>query len=229
LPRALTSLPRGINIFVLDAGSHDHTLQFARAAGARVEQREWTDFVDARRHALSQVETPWALMIDADEALDDVLCEAIVNASSNVEAYRVRRTTYFCGKPMRIWRNEALIRLFRKGCVSLEARPAAAQSAPLHEGWSSDRPVPELPGTLLHYSYPDIATYRSKYDRYTSLEAANMRRSLTAWLSACAGSVVRLAWLLLARGALLDGPRGWYVAYRSATYRAVAARKALFG
>ena len=79
LPRALTSLPRGASVFVLDAGSRDHTVQFARGAGARVVQREWTDFVDARRFALSQVETPWTLMIDADEALDDVLCDAILD------------------------------------------------------------------------------------------------------------------------------------------------------
>jgi (heptosyl)LPS beta-1,4-glucosyltransferase len=220
-------LPRGIGIFVLDAGSLDHTVHFARGAGAHVLQREWTDFVEARRFALSQVQTPWALMIDADEALDDVLCDAILTASPDVDAYRVKRTTYFCGKPMRIWRNESLVRLFRTDRVTLEPHPAAAKDAPVHEAWSCDGTIGELPGTLLHYSYPDVASYRAKYERYTSVEAANMKRSLLGWLSACGAGVVRLAWLLFARGALLDGPRGWYVAYRSAAYPAVAARKAL--
>ncbi|MGC1379696.1 MAG: glycosyltransferase family 2 protein, partial [Candidatus Baltobacteraceae bacterium] len=178
LPRALTSLPRGIGLFVLDAGSRDHTVQFARAAGARVEQREWTDFVEARRYALSQVATPWALMIDADEALDDVLCDAILNAPAGVDGYRLRRTTYFCGKPMRLWRNESLLRLFRTDRVELEAHPAAASGASLHEGWSSDGTIGELPGTLLHYSYPDVATYRRKFDRYTSIEAESMPGSI---------------------------------------------------
>jgi (heptosyl)LPS beta-1,4-glucosyltransferase len=214
---------------VLDAGSRDHTLAFADAAGARVEQRDWTDFVDARTHALEQVRTPWVLMIDADEALDDVLRDAIVRAATEPDAYRIKRTTYFCGKPMRIWRDEPLIRLFRKERARLEAHPAAARTAAVHEGWSSDGMVGDLPGTLLHYSYPDVATYRAKYDRYTALEAASMKPSLVGWLAACGASVARLTWLLVARGALLDGPRGWYVAYRSATYAAVAARKALFG
>lgn len=212
---------------MLDAGSLDHTVHFARGAGAHVLQREWTDFVEARRFALSQVQTPWALMIDADEALDDVLCDAILTASPDVDAYRVKRTTYFCGKPMRIWRNESLVRLFRTDRVTLEPHPAAAKDAPVHEAWSCDGTIGELPGTLLHYSYPDVASYRAKYERYTSVEAANMKRSLLGWLSACGAGVVRLAWLLFARGALLDGPRGWYVAYRSAAYPAVAARKAL--
>ena len=213
---------------MLDSGSLDRTVAFARAAGARVVQREWTDFVQARRFALSHVQTAWTLMIDADEALDDVLCEAILEAPQNVDAYRVKRTTYFCGKPMRIWRDERLIRLFRTDRATLEARPGAASRAPLHEAWNCAGTIGELRGTLLHYSYPDIASYRSKYDRYTTVEAQSMRRSLLGWFAAIFTSVARLVWLLLVRGALLDGPRGWYVAYRSAVYPAVAARKALF-
>jgi hypothetical protein len=212
---------------VLDACSTDHTLQFARAAGAAVVQRKWTDFLDARRFALSQVKTPWTLMIDADEALDDVLCDAIVVASNAVDGYRVKRTTYFCGKPMRVWRNEPLLRLFRTDRVTLRPHPAAASAAPLHETWACGGRVDELPGTLLHYSYPDVATYRAKYERYTSLEAESISGSVLTFLSACGATVPRLAWLLFGRGALFDGPRGWYVAYHSATYAAAAARKAL--
>jgi hypothetical protein len=218
-----------MQLFVLDAGSRDHTVQFARGAGARVVQREWTDFIDARRFALSHVQTPWTLMIDADEALDDVLRDAIVEASTEPSGYRIRRTTYFCGKPMRIWRNEPLLRLFRSDRASLEAHPAAAPAAPLHEAWSCGGLVGELGGVLLHYSYPDVSSYRVKYDRYTSLEAANMKGSLIGAAAAWGTSIFKLLWLLVGRGALLDGPRGWYVAFRSASYAAVAAQKALWG
>ena len=213
---------------MLDAGSRDRTVAFARGAGARVVQREWTGFIEARRFALSQVHTPWALMIDADEALDDVLRDEILRASPELDAYRVKRTTYFCGKPMRIWRDEKLVRLFRTDRVILEPHPAAAKTAPLHEGWRCDGRVGDLRGTLLHYSYPDVASYRAKYDRYTELEAAHMQGSLIGFVAAWATSLFRLAWMLVARGAILDGPRGWYVAYHSATYPAVAARKAIF-
>lgn len=227
LPRALTSLPRGIGVFVLDAGSVDHTVQFARGAGARVVQREWTDFVDARRFALSQVTTPWTLMLDADEALDDVLRDAVLGASEDSDAYRMRRTTYFCGKPMRIWKDEPLVRLFRTDRAALQAHPAAASDALVHEAWTCDGRVGDLNGSLLHYSYPDASTYRVKYDRYTTLEAESLRPSPLRLLAAACACVPRLAWLLFVRGAVLDGPRGWYVAYRSAVYPAVAARKAL--
>jgi hypothetical protein len=211
----------------LDALSRDHTVQFARAAGAQVVQREWTDFIDARRFALAHVDTPWTLMIDADEALDDVLRDAIVDAPDARDGYRLKRTTYFRGKPMRIWTNEPLLRLFRTGRAQLRGNPAAAESAPLHETWTSEGDVGDLPGTLLHYSYPDSASYRAKFDRYTSLEARTLPGSLLDFIAASLSSIPRLLWLLFGKGALLDGPRGWYVAYRSAIYPVVATGKAL--
>lgn len=227
LPRALTSLPRGMHVLVLDALSRDRTTEFARAYGADVVERQWTDFVDARRFALAQVRTPWALMLDADEALDDRLREAVVEASEDADGYRLRRTTYFCGKPMRLWRDEPLVRLFKTGRARLEAHPAAGGDAALHERWSCDGTVGELPGTLLHFSYPDVATYRVKYDRYTETESRGVPGSLGRAAAAWCQGVLRFGWMLVARGALLDGPRGVYVAWRSAMYPATVARKAL--
>lgn len=226
LPRALTSLPRGMHVLVVDACSRDHTVQFARGSGAEVLQREWTDFVDARRFALAQVRTPWTLMIDADEALDDVLREAIVKSAGDADAYVVLRTTYFCGRPMRLWRNEPLARLFRVGRATLEARPAAGGRAQLHERWRSKGSVAELEGTLLHFSYPDYATYRAKYDAYTTQEAAGMQWSALRATGTLLTAPLRFLRLALVKGALLDGSRGIYVAYKSAMYPAVVAWKA---
>ena len=229
LPRALTSLPRAMPVLVLDACSRDHTVQFARGAGAEVVQRDWTDFVDARRFALSYVRTPWVLMIDADEALDDVLLEAIAECSGDADAYAVRRTTYFCGRPMRLWRNERLVRLFRVGSATLEAHPAAGGSAQVHERWTSAGNAGALAGTLLHFSYPDYASYRVKYDAYTTAEARGVRGSPLGLVRAWIVGGLRFWWLLLAKGSLLDGVRGMYVAYKSAMYPAVVACKALAG
>jgi glycosyltransferase involved in cell wall biosynthesis len=229
LPRALTSLPRGMPVFVLDACSRDHTVQFARGAGAEVVQREWAGFVDARTFALGYVRTPWALMLDADEALDDVLRDAIVRAAGNADGYCVARTTYFCGKPMRLWRGESLLRLFRPDRVRLEARGASGADVALHERWRSDGTVETLAGTLLHYSYPDVATYRAKYERYTEIEAQGAQPSLSALLSTIVTCGASFAYYLFGKGAILDGWRGAYVAFRSATYPVVVAWKALRG
>ncbi|HEY1975486.1 MAG TPA: glycosyltransferase family 2 protein [Candidatus Baltobacteraceae bacterium] len=227
LPRALTSLPKGMHMFVLDACSTDHTIQFARGAGAEVVQREWTDFLDARRFALGHVRTPWVLMLDADEALDDVLRDAIERADPAIDGYRVRRTTYFCGRPMRLWRDEPLLRLFKRDRAHLESAPATDADAALHERWVGDGSVAELTGSLLHYSYPDASAYRKKFAQYTAIEAEGSRASVGALLAACLRAAVRFPYFLLAKGALLDGLGGIYVACGSATYPIAVAWKAL--
>jgi len=226
LPRALGGLPRGMHALVVDSGSRDRTVEFARSWGARVIERPWEGFVEARRFALSQVTTPWAFMLDADEALDDLLRDAILRAGEEPAAYRIFRTTFFCGKPMRLWSREPLIRLFKPQSVRLEASPAAGGGAALHERWIAHGAVADLDGTLLHYSYPDLATYRAKYDRYTALEAAALPASLPRALGQSCKAALRFAWMLFAKGALLDGWRGLYVAFYSAAYPAVAAWKA---
>jgi glycosyltransferase involved in cell wall biosynthesis len=222
----MTSLPHGMHAFVLDAESDDRTTEYARSSGATVEVRPWTDFVDARRYAFSRIATPWVLLIDADEALDDRLCDAIVHAAGDVDGYVVRRTTYFRGKPMRMWSNEPLLRLVRRDRVRIEALPAAGGSAALHERLMSDGAIAELPGTLLHYSYPDASSYREKFASYTSIEAQGMERSIVRRARETVLVPLRFANNLFRRGALLDGPRGWYVAWYSALYPAVVAWKA---
>jgi (heptosyl)LPS beta-1,4-glucosyltransferase len=225
LPRAITSLPHGVQLLVLDALSTDDTVLYARGAGARIIERAWTDFVDARRFALAQVATPWTLMIDADEALDDRLLAAILAAAGDADGYIVRRTTYFRGKPMRMWSGEPLLRLVRTASASIEARPAAGGTAQLHERLVTNGIVRELEGVLLHYSYPDARTYREKFTHYTSLEARGLHATFGAALASTLLIPVRFGGNLLRKGALLDGPRGWYVAWWSALYPAFAAWK----
>lgn len=215
-------------VLVLDAQSQDGTVAYARGAGARVIDRPWTDFVDARRFAFGQVQTPWLLMIDADEALDDVLCKAIVAAPESSSGYLVKRTTYFRGHAMRMWRAEPLLRLVRTDAARIEARPATGGESALHERIVVDGAVGELEGTLLHYSYPDRASYQRKYRAYTAIEAAGVPRSFPRLVKETLLAPVRLLWNLLRRGALLDGPRGWYVAWYSAWYPAVVAMKSFF-
>ncbi|GAC1653137.1 MAG: glycosyltransferase family 2 protein [Vulcanimicrobiaceae bacterium] len=225
MQRALSSLPSGAPVLVLDSLSTDRTAQIARQAGATIIQREWRGYLDARVFALSHVKTAWTLMIDADEALDDELRSAILAADDSPDGYRVARTTFFCGQAMRIWRNERILRLFRTAHATLRSR-GMSDNAQVHEVWAVPGKVGALRGTLLHYSYPTFASYREKIDRYTDLEAKALRAGaaqasyphLKAWL--------RLAHLLFARGAILDGWRGLYTAWWSAWYPHIALRKA---
>ncbi|HXP92455.1 MAG TPA: glycosyltransferase family 2 protein [Candidatus Binatia bacterium] len=227
IARALRSLPIDMPVFVLDAESADNTVVLATELGARVERRGWTGFVDARRYAVSRVKTPWTFMLDADEALDPRLAQALAGAPEDAEAYIVRRTSWFCGRPIRRWTGEPLVRLFRTDRARLEAHPETRGSADVHERWIVDGPVGELAGSLVHYSYPSIATYRQKFAEYTTLESLGLRTSVPRLCFVATRAVARFLAHLLLRGMLLDGWRGLYVGFWSELYPVVVHWKAL--
>jgi hypothetical protein len=97
----------------------------------------------------------------------------------------------------------------------------------LHERLEVDGIVDELGGRLLHASYPSLEAYRTKFARYTTIEAAGLPPSRGAFASAVARALVRAPWLFVARGGWRDGWRGAYVAAASALYPAVVRWKAL--
>ena len=228
MPRALAGIPPGATIFVLDAQSTDDTVAIARAAGATVEVRRWYGFVDARRYALAQVRTPWTLMLDADEALDATLGAALAGANGEVAGYRLRRITALCGMPIRSagWSNERLIRLFRTDRASVSAHSVGG-GADLHERWTVAGPLGELPGAILHDSYPTLASYWDKFDRYTSIEANAIGGSPLRLIRAATVGTARIVWSLLRYGGWRDGKLGLFVAFASGWYPVVVQWKAL--
>ncbi|MHB1550138.1 MAG: glycosyltransferase family 2 protein [Vulcanimicrobiaceae bacterium] len=229
LPRALASLPAGLRVLVLDAQSGDRTREIAREWGATVLERPWSGFVEARLFALAAVRTPWTLMLDADEWVDEALRAAILDAADDADGYELARDTYFCGRAMRMWKGERLVRLFRTGLGTLRAAPAGGGDAQLHERWNVAGPVGHLRGTLVHESYPDVAAYRRKFDAYTTIEARLAPASALglAWQLCLAPA--RFLRALLGRGGLLDGWRGIFVAYYSAIYPVTVRAKARAG
>jgi glycosyltransferase involved in cell wall biosynthesis len=213
---------------VLDAESTDDTVAIARARGAQVETRAWEGFVAARRHALARVRTPWTLMLDADERLDPALRAAILAAPGDVAGYRLHRTTTLCGAPVRTagWSSETLLRLFRTDRARLEANSVGG-GADLHERWVVDGPSGVLAGTIVHDSYPTLASYRVKFARYTEIEAAALVPSRIALARELLLFPLRVLWSIAKYGGWRDGWRGLFVAWESARYRVVVRLGAL--
>ncbi len=162
----------------------------------------------------------------ADELLDDALRAAILAAPADVAGYRLRRVTMLCGRPVRTagWSNERLLRLFRTDRARVGANEAGAD---LHERWIVDGRIGDLRGAIVHDSYPTLASYRAKFDRYTTVEAAALEPSHRAYVRALATMVPRFLWSILRYGGWRDGWRGYFVAWESARYRVVVRAKAL--
>lgn len=212
---------------MVDAHSTDRTATIARDLGAAVVEREWKGFLDARLFALGQVRTAWTLMLDADEALDEQLkAEICAVDAEGMAGFILKRATFFCGRILRQWSAEKFLRLFVTGRVTLVSHPVTGGAdVQIHERWTTTGPVRELPGLLLHYSYPTVASYRSKFEAYTSLEAQSRHPKTGRIRTVGVMAALRFFHATFFRGGLRDGWRGLYVAFWSAMYPVVVARK----
>jgi glycosyltransferase involved in cell wall biosynthesis len=230
LARTLERIPRGVRVFVLDAESTDATPDVARSSGAQVEIRAWSGYVDARRYALGGVTTPYAFMLDADELLSDDLAAALGEDLSRADGYRVRRVTMLAGRAVRAagWSAERLVRCFRTDRARVVANSVGG-GADLHERWIVDGTVADLPGMIVHDSYPTVASYLERFVRYTRIEAAGLNGSPLACAGALGQLPLRFGWLWVRYGAWRDGWRGLFVAWYSALYPLAVQWRALRG
>ncbi len=81
LPHTLQSVGGWVNrIFVVDSGSTDRTREIAAEHGAMVVQKAWEGYARQKNWALANLpfESPWILILDADESVTPQLKDEIL-------------------------------------------------------------------------------------------------------------------------------------------------------
>lgn len=211
LPRALRSI-EGIadEIVVVDCGSQDRTQEIARAHGAKVVARGWTNFADQKNFAAAAASNDWILSLDADEELSDGLRKSLLEwkqKQPEFAVYEVARRARYLGAWIKHsgWYPDRRRRLYD--------RNAAKFQGIVHESLRFEGPPGRLSGDLLHYTMDSFAEHEDKVERYTTLAARQMyeagKRNWRAamWLAT--------PWTLFStfalRGGFLDGYRGWLI------------------
>lgn len=212
IARCATSL-RAVccEVIVLDSGSSDDTVAIARAAGARVEHRDWLGFAAQKNAAIALSMQPWVLLLDADEWLGDGAGERLRalfagGAVERCDVWILERRTHFLGHALNHggWGREAVARLFRP---TVRYRPAE-----VHETLDlSGQRIGRTRIRIEHDTARSLTEYRVKLDRYAGLWAqqafAAGRRAgpLAGHLHAAAYWIKNY----LLRGGFLDGAAGW--------------------
>ncbi len=174
LARCLNSLPKGVELLVLDSHSTDKTADIARSFGARVEQRVFTNFAEQKNAVLALATRPWVLAIDADEELSPELRSRITNVVKtevSVPGFYLTRRLVFMGRRMRYGKTQDQpLRLFKRELAHYEGS--------IHEEIKLQTGSPEQlsSGVLWHYSYRDLSDYFQRFNRYTSAIAERHAR-----------------------------------------------------
>ena len=174
LPDCLASLAGWVEqIFVIDSGSTDRTVEIARQAGALVVVHAFEHYGAQRNWAIDHlpVTTPWTLHVDADERITPELKRSITAAlahnANDVEGYLVSRRTMFMGRWIRhgghypAWH----LRLMRTGAGRCEDRL-------YDQHFYVAGAVQKLQGDLIDTWTPDVATFTARHLRWAALEAA---------------------------------------------------------
>lgn len=216
LPRALRSID-GIadEIVVVDCGSQDNTQEIARAHGAKVVGRGWTDFADQKNFAAATASNDWILSLDADEELSDALSKALLDwkqRQPEFAVYEIARRARYLGVWIKHsgWYPDRRRRLYN--------RNAAKFQGIVHESLRFEGQPGRLRGDLLHYTMDSFAEHENKVERYTTLAARQMYEAgKRSWRAAM---WVVTPWTCFStfvlRGGFLDGHRGWLISRMAA-------------
>lgn len=218
LPRALDSVADVADeVLVVDSGSTDRTREIAREKGAHVLHRDWTNYSDQKNFAATEAAHDWIFSLDADEELNPVLRQSLLQWKKNtpkLRAYAVRRRAHYLGEWINHcgWYPDKKVRLYHRR----HARFVGA----LHESVRCEGPVEELEGDLHHFTVRTFAEHTERVHRYTTIAAQELfaggrRHWLLPILLVPPWTFLRT--FLLQQG-FRDGYRGWLISRMAAYY-----------
>ena len=161
-------------LIVCDSFSSDQTAQIAQAYTPNVVQHEYIHSAAQKNWIIPQASSEWVMILDADERITPELQADIKNAirrGDEYDGFRVARRTHFLGKLIRHcgWDHDRPLRVFKRDKGRYENRE-------VHAAIIDPGNVGQLDGHLIHYTDRDLKNYFEKFDRYSSLKAADTFR-----------------------------------------------------
>lgn len=155
-------------IFVVDSGSTDKTVEIAGRKGAKVLFHAFEGFGKQWNWALDNcpVKTVWTMKMDPDERASGELKDeirGICEEDSETVAYQISWQIYFMGKPVKT-RSHYFTRIWKTGCGRFS-------DVLVNEHFIPNGELGRLSGKLNHFDSKDLTSWLEKQNRYTYQEA----------------------------------------------------------
>tara|TARA_R110002072_G_scaffold226960_3_gene383889 strand:+ start:31451 stop:32206 length:756 start_codon:yes stop_codon:yes gene_type:complete len=204
-------------IIVLDSFSTDDTETICKGLNVQFRQRTWEGYSASKNHLNSLAQYDYILSIDADEALDEELKQAIleIKKREDPEIYSLNRMTNYCGKWIEHsgWYPDVKIRLFPN-------EGSYWNGEYVHEElvYPINLEIVQLRGHLSHYSYYDYKDHRQRADKYSTLTAMKMNKAgkKASAMKPFLSGLARFVSMFFVKRGFLDGWKGFKIAQISA-------------
>ena len=168
----LDSLTFVDEIVVIDSFSSDNTkLICEEFINVKFLQNRFENFTSQRNFAIAQAKNDWILFLDADERITPELKNEIINIFEsnkvNHSAFLIFRTFMFKDQVLKFsgWQTDKIFRLFNRNFAKYTSERL------VHEKLKVEGSIGVLKSKLIHYSYSDFKTYKSKMENYGKLKA----------------------------------------------------------
>ena len=179
LERAINSVKAWVNeVLVCDMNSQDNSAVVAKKLGAKVIFHKHIDFVEpARNFAISKAENEWVLIMDPDEEIPESLSKKLLEIVKDLGVttfVEIPRKNMIFGKWVKgsMWWPDYNIRFFKKGAVAWSDQ---IHRPPKTEGQGIKLSLDER-WAITHYHYDSISQFSTRMDRYTTVQARELKR-----------------------------------------------------
>lgn len=177
ISKAIKSVSWADEIIVCDMHSEDNTVQVAKKLGAKIIFHKRVNFVEpARNFAISKTSHPWILILDSDEEISKGLTKRLKEMLSKPivsDFVEIPRKNIIFNKWIKAasWWPDYQIRFFKKDAVVWNDQ---IHSRPETHGIGLTLPAEE-DLTILHNNYQSISQFIDRLNRYTSIEAMQLK------------------------------------------------------
>jgi len=218
IARTLAPLAWARRIVVIDSGSTDGTLDvLAQDSRIEVHHRAFDSFADQCNFGLSKIATDWVLSLDADYELSPALVSELkgLRPADRHAGFRASFVYRIHGRPLRG-------SLYPPRTVLYRVKSARYENEGHGHRVRVSGDVERLEAPIYHDDRKPLSRWLGSQLKYAAREAAHLL-AMPRGLATRADRIRLMGWpapllvflyVLIAKGAVLDGFAGWFYAFQ---------------